>query len=136
MSDSGQQLIGILFQALLGDAELASLTGGPKVFDRVPEKAAYPYVVVGRTSVSDWSTATEDGAAIVVLIHTWSGTSDRTQSHAIQQRIDTILTGELPPMAGYTLVQLRNQLTETWRDHTDGHLHGLMRFRALVEPAI
>ena len=133
MSDPSQELIAGLFQALLNDVELAALLGAPKVFDRVPERCVFPYVVVGRTSVTDWSTATEGGTAIVVLIHTWSDTTDRAQSHGIQQRIDAILTGTLPPMANHTLVQLRNQLTETWRDHNDGHLHGVMRFRALVE---
>ncbi len=134
MSDACQELIASLFEALSTNSELTVLLGGAKIYDRVPERVELPYIVIGRTSMSDYSTATEEAVAIVLFIHCWSQSADRREVHAIQQQIAAALTGQLPAMPGHVLVHLRNQFSETQRDHVRGTMHGLMRFRAVIEP--
>lgn len=134
MSDACQELITSLFEALTDSSELTSLLGGVKIFDRVPDRAGFPYVVIGRTSTTDYSTASEDGVAIVLFIHCWSKSADRREIHAVQQQIDAVLTGPLPAMATHNLIHLRNQFSETQRDHVRRVMHGLTRFRAVLEP--
>ncbi len=134
MSDACQELISSIFKALTDSTELGALLGGAKIFDRVPERVDFPYVVIGRTSSTDYSTASEDGLAVIVFIHCWSQSAARQEIHAIQQHIETELTQKMPAMAANNLIHLRKQYSETQRDHARGLMHGLMRFRAVLEP--
>ena len=134
MSDACQELIAGLFEVLTTDAELQTLLGGAKVFDRVPERVAFPYVVIGRTSTTDYSTSTEDGVAIILFIHCWSQAAGREEVHAIQQRIEAVLEASPPGLAAHHLINLRNQFSEVQRDHGRGIMHGLTRYRAVLEP--
>lgn len=123
----------VCFQALSADPALTTLLGADRIFDRVPERVRPPYVVLGQSMVSDWSTATEDGEAIVFFIHVWSKSSDRDQCHAAQQEVKRVLESGLS-LPATNLVALRFQLTDTRRDRPSGYLHGVMRFRAVIEP--
>ena len=58
MKDPSDDLVTSLFDALQSNPELTDALGGTKIFDKLPERIAYPYVVIGRTSTADWSTAT------------------------------------------------------------------------------
>ena len=121
------------FHALSADPDLTALLGADRVFDRVPERVRPPYLVLGQSMVSDWSTATEDGEAIVFFIHVWSKSSDREQCHAAQEEVKRVLEGALSLPAA-NLVALRFQLADTRRDRPSGYLHGVMRFSAIIEP--
>ncbi|MEP1206725.1 MAG: DUF3168 domain-containing protein [Rhizobiaceae bacterium] len=134
MSDACQELITGLFETLTGSTELTNLLGAAKIFDRVPDRVESPYVVIGRTTTTDYSTASEDGVAIVFFVHCWSQSADRGEIHAIQQLISTLLTDQPPVLATHNLIHLRNQFSEVQRDHLRGLMHGLTRFRAVVEP--
>ena len=62
MAHPSAELQTTIVTALTSDPGILALLGGPKVFDRVPERVAFPYLTMGRTAVVDWSTGTEDGA--------------------------------------------------------------------------
>jgi len=134
MTSANQQLQTSLFKTLAADADLQTALGGDKIFENVPERSSFPYIVLGRQVVSDWSTATEDGVAIVFFIHIWSRSTDRDECNALQEAVQKTLTGELDAMDDHKLIHLRFQLAETRRDRTNGHLHCVMRFRAVIEP--
>jgi hypothetical protein len=136
LTDASQELIASLFAALQSNTDLTNALGGTKIFDKLPERVAYPYVVIGRTSASDWSTATEDGAAITFFIHCWSETGQRSEVATLQQLIDSAIGSDLPPMEDHTLIHLRRQITEVQRDYARGLVHGLMRYRAVLEPKV
>ncbi|MEL6751340.1 MAG: DUF3168 domain-containing protein [Pseudomonadota bacterium] len=121
------------FEALDADADLTALLSNRRIFDRVPERVRPPYVVLGRSTVSDWSTATEDGEAIVFFVHTWSRGGDRAESNLVQEHVRRVLTEDVA-VEGASLIALRFQLAETRRDRPSGYLHGVMRFRAVIEP--
>ncbi len=134
MGDATIDLRHALFTALSADTELVAQLGGPKVFDKVPERVSPPYVVVGRSASSDWSTATEDGEAIVFFVHTWSKSANRNESHDLQAHVKRIMAANLPALDDHHLVNLCFQLAETRRDRAEGYLHGVLRFRAVTEP--
>lgn len=121
------------FQALAADTDLTNLIGANRVFDRVPERVRPPYVVLGQSMVSDWSTATEDGEAIVFFVHVWSKSTAREECHAVQEEVKRVLEADVA-FADADLVALRFQLADTNRDRPSGFLHGVMRFRAVIEP--
>jgi len=136
MTDPAIELQQAIFKALSQDTELSTSLGADKIFDRVPERVGFPYIVIGRSATSDWSTSTEGGEAIVLYIHTWSSSASRSESHTLQAHVKRILAGTLPPLTDHHLVNLRFQLAETRRDRVSEHFHGLLRFRAVTEPQI
>ena len=134
MIDPAIDLQETIFKALSQDNELLTLLGPNKVFDRVPERVDFPYIVIGRSTTSDWSTSTEDGETIVFFIHTWSRISSRSECHALQAQVKRVLAGSLAPLTDHHLINLRFQLAETRRDRVSEHFHGVLRFRAVTEP--
>ncbi len=134
MTLSSQELQSSIFKVLAADTTLVENLGGLKLFERMPERAQYPYVVLGRQTISDWSTSTEDGEAIVFFVHVWSRAKNYDQSSMLQDRIKYLLTETLSDLPTQKLIHLRFQLAETRRDRLNGHLHSIMRFRAVIEP--
>ncbi len=134
MTSSVSQLITGIFKALLTDAELVTLLGGAKIYDRLPEKIEPPYVVVGRTTTSDWSTSTEGGEAITLFIHVWSNALSGDEDYRIQDRLKHVLGSAEIALQDHQLIHLRFQYAETRRDRQSAHVHGVMRFRGVTEP--
>lgn len=134
MKDPSDDLVTRLFEALRSSSELSDALGGTKIFDKLPESVAYPYVVIGRTSTADWSTATEEGVAITFFIHSWSQAARRGETAELQQKIDTIISDGLPDLRDHELIQIRRQIAEIQRDYGRDLVHGLMRYRAVLEP--
>jgi hypothetical protein len=121
------------FHALATDTGLSDLLGTDRIFDRVPERVRPPYVVLGQSMVSDWSTATEDGEAIVFFVHVWSKSSAREECHAVQEAVKRVLEAAVS-ITEADLVALRFQLADTRRDRPSGFLTGVIRFGAVIEP--
>jgi len=121
--------------ALEDDAGLAGLLGGQKVFDHTPADVAFPYVSFGRTSVYDWSTDTETGSEQLFTIHAWSLHPGKREVLAIMEGVRGLLHDAALPVDGHRLVLLRQEFAEARFDPDQLVHHGLMRFRALLEPA-
>ena len=117
----------------LADPEIASLLAGPNIHDAVPDRVRPPYVVIGRTSAADWSTATEEGEAVTLFLHVWTTAEHRNDNEAIQRALRRV-AGSALVLDAHQLVALRHELSETRRDPATGHVHGLMRLRAIIEP--
>ena len=58
--------------ALVANAALTNLLGGPKVYDEPPRSAAFPYVTLGETRIADFSTGTESAEEHQLMLHAWS----------------------------------------------------------------
>lgn len=134
MSLAARDLHRAIYRALLADDELTALIGPRKVFDRVPDRIAEPYVVIGQMSATDWTTATEGGEALVYTIHAWSGAKNRGQCLNIQTAISRILTSGSLTLSNNHLIANRRQFAEITRDRRSGHFHGVTRFRGVTEP--
>ncbi|EFL88959.1 DUF3168 domain-containing protein [Ahrensia sp. R2A130] len=122
------------YQALYADTDLQAELGGARIFDRVPERARPPYVVLGDARSDDWSTATEGGEAIVFFVHIWTRSGHRRDNHALQAHAKRILTADGLTIEDHHLVAQRYQFSDTRRDRLHGYLHGVLRFRAVTEP--
>ncbi|MDD9910841.1 MAG: DUF3168 domain-containing protein [Ahrensia sp.] len=135
MSAASTALQRALFQALSHDGELLTALGSAKIYDRVPERVSAPYIVLGRSTVSDWSTSTEDGETIVFFVHVWSRANSRHECNSLQDLVRRVLTDDVALTNPHELVALRFQLAETRRDHETDHVHAVMRFTATIEPS-
>lgn len=136
MADSAEwSLQSAIYQALAGSAELTAQLDGLRVYDHPPQGVAYPFVTIGESSVFDWSTGTEDGAEHLVTLHVWSRTGGKRQAYALVEAIRETLHDEAFALDDHVLVNLRYRFSETRRDPDGETYHGVIRYRAVTEPA-
>lgn len=135
MAAPGLELQKAVFAALSADAALAAALGGPKIYDLAPTKVAFPYITFGRTTVYDWSTGTENGTEHLFTLHVWSKARGRSEALDIVELVRTRLHGAELALEGYNLVNLREEFSETRYDDDLGVHHGILRYRAVIEPA-
>ncbi|MBP0617924.1 DUF3168 domain-containing protein [Jiella mangrovi] len=134
MAHPSAELQQSIFSTLTSDPALTALLGGPKVFDRRPERANFPYLTLGRTAVVDWSTGTEDGAEHILTLHVWAKGGGKAETYAIMDKVAEKLNDTALALEGHHLVNLRLQFAEARREEDSSTYHGILRFRAVTEP--
>lgn len=136
MSNAGWLLQKALYSALLADSELIALLGGNHVYDDVPQGAPFPYVTIGESSVSDWSTGSDDGYEHILTLHVWSRAKGRKQVYDIVNCIRQVLDQSPLTVTGHHLVNMRFELSEARRESDGETYHGIVRYRAVTEVAV
>ena len=124
-----------VYRALAGSIDLTTLLGGIRVYDDAPQAAPYPFITLGQSVVRDWSTGTEDGAEHDLTLHVWSRSDGKKQVHQIIDVIRTVLHDQPLTLADHNLVNLRHELSEARLDPDGDTFHGIVRYRAVTEPA-
>ncbi len=135
MTAAAADLQKALFEALNGDAALAAMLGGAKIFDHAPANVAFPYVSFGRTSVYDWSTSTESGTEQLFTLHIWSKARGKREALAIMEIVRARLDGGPLVLDRNLLVNMTLEFVEVRYDEDLSVYHGLLRFRAVTEEA-
>ncbi|MBB3934497.1 DUF3168 domain-containing protein [Aureimonas phyllosphaerae] len=134
MAHPSAELQTTIVSTLTRDPALLARLGGPKVFDRVPERAAFPYLTLGRTAVVDWSTGTEDGAEHILTLHVWAKGGSKQETYEIMDVVSNKLHDQALLLAGHRLVNLQLQFAEARQEPDSPAYHGILRFRAVTEP--
>ncbi|KAB0679948.1 DUF3168 domain-containing protein [Aureimonas leprariae] len=134
MLRSSAELQTSIFKALTTDAGIVAKLGGPKVYDDAPEHASFPYLTLGRTTVVDWSTGSEDGAEHVLTLHVWGRGGGKAETFAIMDEVTNRLHDAHLPLGSHRLVNLQLQFAEARREPDSPNFHGILRFRAVTEP--
>lgn len=124
-----------IYQALAGSSELTSLLGGERIYSNPPPAAQFPYITLGQTVNLDWSTGTEDGTEHSLTLHVWSRADNSIEVHEIIQVIRMVLHDQPLALDDHYLVNLRHEFTEARIDPDGETLHGIVRYRAVTEPA-
>lgn len=134
MTAPANELQKAVFAALTGEAALTVLLGGAKVYDHAPADVTFPYITFGRTSVYDWSTGTESGVEQLFTLHVWSKAKGKKEALDIMEAAKTRLHDRALPLEGLALVNCRLEFAEARYDDDLSVYHGLLRFRAVMEP--
>jgi hypothetical protein len=134
MPSSSWALQQAIHAALVADAALLALLGGPRIFDDVPQGQRVPYVTLGQTTVADWSTDLAPAEQHTLTLHVWSRAGGRRETHEIMGALKAALHDRDLALADHRLVYLRHELSEARRDPDADLLHGIVRLRALTEP--
>jgi hypothetical protein len=124
-----------IHDALIADAVLTLLLGGPKVYDDVPPAAAFPYVTLGEARVADWSTGSEAGEEHQLTLNAWSRQGGHREAHAIAGALLQALDDAPLPLADHRLVNLRFSIADIRREPDGRTYRAAVRFRAVTEPA-
>jgi hypothetical protein len=130
MSDATWPLQQAVYAALTGNAELMAAISG--VYDHVPADTAFPYVTIGETTVTDWSSKTFDGQVHDVTLHIWSRTRGRKETKEIMALLYDTLNDTALDVAGQELVDIRFDFAQTLLDADGLTFHGIQRYRAVT----
>lgn len=125
-----------IYDALAGSSTLTTLLGGTRIYDDAPQAAAFPFVTLGQSVVRDWSTGTEAGGEHELTLHVWSRAGGKHEVLAIAEAIKLALHDQPLLLEDHHLVNLRHQFTEARLDPDGDTFHGIVRYRAVTEPAI
>lgn len=135
MSEARLSLMAAIHARLVGDAELVGLLGGPRVYDRIPRGAGFPFVAFGAT---DSSPEDSDGAPAIehrITLEVFSRAYGRTEAASIAARMVTLLHDAALAPAGHRLVNLRHLGTRLRPGRDRRSFRAVVRLRALTEPA-
>lgn len=134
MSTAAAALRAAIHDALVADASLTSLLGGPKVYDEVPKAAMFPYVTLGEARVADWSTATDAGEEHQLTLHAWSRQGGHREAHVIAGALLQAIDDAPLTLTDHRLVNLRFALADVRREADGRTYRAALRFRAVTEP--
>jgi hypothetical protein len=135
MSSSSAALRAAIHEALSADGALNALLGGAKIYDEPPREAVFPYVTLGETRVSDFSTGTESGEEHQITLHGWSRQGGHREAHMISGALLQALDDAPLTLTDHRLVNLRFSVADVRREADGRTYHALVRFRAMTEPA-
>ena len=122
-----------LYAALTGHAPLQALVTG--IFDRPPEDQAMPYVVIGESFASDWSTKTFDGQAHRLRLHIWDQSPGQGQTQRILALCAAALDALPDSIEGHRLVRWQRLQEQVLKDPDGYTQHGILELRAWTYPA-
>ena len=84
------------------------------VYDGVPPRAAFPYIVIGRSLVTDWSTKTERGSEIRLALTIWDDGEAAESLRGLMIAVEAAMDGfprDLPGWRVASLVFLRSLIS-------------------------
>jgi len=128
-----QALQKAVVEALGADAAFTGLVADGAVFDRLINKAVFPYVVLAEMTTLDWSTATDEGTEHVFSLEVWSSAPGKREVQSISAAIRAALHDRPLTLDAGTLVNLRCERTRTERLAKQRLHRAAMRFRAVIE---
>ena len=134
MANASWSLQQAIYTTLSSATPLIDLLGGPHIYDDVPQRAAFPYLTLGQSTVRDWSTGSDDGLEHLLTLHVWSRAGGRGQTHDIMAAVEGALDDQSLALDGHRLVNLRHVLSEARREPDGVTYHGIVRLRAVTEP--
>ena len=123
-----------IYATLIASGDMQEVVG-ERVFDAPPRGAAFPYVVIGDDTESDWSTATEPGSEHQIAIHVWSRAIGRREARLVAEAVKDALDGAELNVTGQALIDIRFLSVGFYREADGETTHGTLRFRAVLEPS-
>lgn len=136
MSHPGDELQRAIYQALNGNAGLATAMGGTtRIYDRVPVKPTFPYITIGEEQTVDDSNACDpDGFECFFDVHVWSDNYGLPQGKRIAGAVRGAILSDLA-ITGWVAKVLTYETERHFRDADGIRGHGVMTFKTKLETA-
>jgi hypothetical protein len=118
---------------LRASAPVAALVEA-RVYDRIPDKAPYPFIHFGETQAIEDDTDCGGSAEVFVTLHVWSNAVGAVQARLIAAAVRAALHRQpLTLAAPYGLTEIEHRDTRVFADTDKTLTHGVVTLRALVE---
>lgn len=114
-----------LFSALNGQLS------APVVED-VEQGSTFPCVTIGDNQHNDFSTDTEDGAEVLITIHTWSRTDSIKETLVLLDEINAILNRSELVLTSWLCAGVSFDMSSVMKDPDGRTRHGVIRFTAII----
>ena len=131
MSLHSWELQKAIFTALNGNVTGVTSANIP-IYDDVAEGSLYPYIVIGEETTSNNGTKTLDGVEHTITLHVWSQYRGRREIKEIMQSVYEKLHNTAITVTGASLVNIRQEFSNTLAEQDGITRHGVMRFRAIL----
>ena len=95
-------------------ALVVALDGIAPVYDGAPPRAAFPYIVISDSPVTDWSTKTERGREIRLALTIWDDGEEAESLRTLMIAVEAAMDGfprDLPGWRVASLVFLRSLIS-------------------------
>jgi hypothetical protein len=136
MSSAAWDLQQAVHASLAADSGVLALLGGDRVYDDVPQGAAFPYLALAGFTVRDWATGTEPGTEINFTVNAWSRGAGHKEAHHLAEAVRTALHDAPLSLSGHHLVNLRHEASDARRERDSDTYRISVRFRAVLEPTV
>src|SRR5262245_10050287 len=113
MSSAAWDLQQAVHAALAVDVGVLALLGAARVYDDVPQGAAFPYLALASFIARDWATGTEPGTEIIFTVNAWSRGAGHKQVHLLADAVRAALHDAPLTLTAHHLVNLRHESSET-----------------------
>lgn len=120
------------YAVLSGDEDLATLLDR-RIYDHVPEGAAYPYMTVGEAVAQPDNTLNSFGAVTTATVHVWSDYRGFVEPNRIAGQAVSLLDHQPLPVAGHRVVAVRWQQTQPVKDPDPRVRHVIVRLQVVTE---
>jgi len=130
---ASQQLTQAHVAALRADPTLQGLMG-QRVYNYVPRKTNYPYIVYNISTSDEWDTTTDDGEEHSIYVTVWDDKEGNSRNLSIMRRVHELLHDVTSySLTDHNLVNCRRVSASIMRE---GQLYqGIGIFRAVTEEA-
>ncbi|KUO65534.1 MAG: hypothetical protein APF80_13215 [Alphaproteobacteria bacterium BRH_c36] len=135
MTSANWALQKAIFTTLSGAAPLTALIGADRIYDDVPGDAEFPYVTFGQSQLRDWSTGSDGGHEHVFTLNVWSRENGRREVTEAMGLLEAALHDAELTLDGHRLINLRHEFSESRREADGETYRGIIRYRAVTEPA-
>jgi hypothetical protein len=119
-----------LYSTLSGDTALSGMVTG--IFDRPAQNTNFPYITIGESMCSDWSSKTHSGTKHELEINVWSREGGRKNTASIMERVYTLLHSQNISISGQSLVFMRFMASNITLENDGWTYHGILRLHALM----
>jgi hypothetical protein len=134
MSDASIELQGSLVTLIKADAGLTAIIAG-RIYDNVPNGAAFPYLTIGNVQVLPDTAQEYDGSDIVFTIDGWSLTVGQVQIKQLGKALSAALLAATMTLVGYRVIEVISEQTQYLIDPDGQTKHGVFVYRARTEPS-
>ena len=132
--DPALPLQAALVASLRGDSAVAALVDA-RVFDEVPQQAAFPYIALGDLQGLVFRADQYRGTDATWTLHAWSRAQGSVEVKQILAAMREALDGTALTVTGFRLVSLLVDESRSFLDQDGKTHHGVLTIRALLEPA-
>lgn len=138
MTDTSLAMQAAVIAALKNAAAVETIVG-ERIYDRVPDNAALPYVNYGDDQVLqddiDAGDCLQEGFEVFVTLHAWSNKVGQVEAKNLGGAIRAALHNAALTVSDHRLITFEHDSTRYLRDPDGLTSHGVLTFRALLDAA-